>query len=69
MLPLLAACTMFILLLSSFQYVKFEQLEKFSIVITCGIKEEYKWWPVLELGCRYIFVTTVILNPAHVVCD
>lgn len=50
------------------QHVKFEQLEKFSIVITCGMKEKYKWWPIMELGYRYIFVTSAILNPAHVVC-
>lgn len=49
------------------QYVKFEQLERFSTVVTHGIKHEYKWWPIVELGCRYIFVTSVVLSPGHVV--
>ena len=47
--------------------MKFEQLERFSVVVTHGIKHEYKWWPIMELGCRYIFVTSVILSPGYVV--
>lgn len=49
------------------KYVKFEQLERFSLVIAHGIKHEYKWWPIMELGCRYVFVVLVVALPGYVV--
>lgn len=49
------------------QYIKFERLERLFGVITRGIKEEYKWWPIVELGCRFIFVAAVILSSGVVV--
>ena len=47
--------------------MKFEQLERFSIVVTRGIKHEYKWWPIAELGYRYVYVVAVVLAPGFVV--
>lgn len=47
------------------KYAKFEQLERFEQVVTHGIKHEFKWWPIMELGCRYVFVTSVVLTPGY----
>ena len=49
------------------QFKSCEKLERFSNVLTHGIKAEYRWWPIAELGYRFIFVTSVVLSPG-VVC-
>ena len=36
------------------------KIEECAVVLSSGIKEEYKWWPVFELCSRFIFVLVVI---------
>ena len=32
------------------------------MALTKGFKKEYKWWPMTELACRYIFVVAIVLS-------
>ena len=37
------------------------------MAITKGFKEKYKWWPVMELACRFMFIAIVTLTPGFTV--
>lgn len=40
-----------------------ERVEKLTVAITEGLK--HKWWPIMELGCRFVFITLVVLTPGY----
>ena len=36
------------------------KLEPFSFALAKGFKEKYRWWPIMDMGCRYLFVIVVV---------
>ena len=37
-----------------------DKLEPFAFALTKGFKEKYRWWPIMDMACRYFFVIIVV---------
>lgn len=46
--------------LSQLHLAMIAKLEPFSFALAKGFKEKYRWWPVMDMACRYLFVVIVV---------
>ena len=49
-----------IICLSQLHIAIIAKLEPFSKSISKGFKEQYRWWPVVDMACRYFFIVIVV---------
>ena len=45
----------------------FAKLESFSLALTRGFKKGCRWWPLLDVTCKYIFVVSSIFSVGRTV--